>query len=541
MTIFAIYSVTKGNITGIKLKALKSCWLLTNASPFRIKSQYHDLNDLGVTKALLLKGIHRQTSPRLTHVIQKALAGESIKVAVIGGSNSAGGGIRHKEDVFYRVFVSWWNRVIKPKTGSIMKLSVLALGGTGSDYFSLYLHNYINSGAASSPDIVIVELSVNDYGTRYGAAAKPLEQLTRLLLTLPSRPAVFFVNLVENIWKDDVTHVILNPLCHNMEDLGQSAIAQHYGITSFSWRDVVCPLTKNGKRVIRAKPGMLNADKARIGRKSHVQIALMMTHYFWSSLIANLERNDFLDYYDAIPRDARSSPIFLNASELLRNPKCWTHISPQYSKNMITQTMKIVELQNKGFTFLEPNDTFAYKFLHSESDRSDSFGGWRTRGACSLLKVKVEIPRMRSSEQQQESTSQLSNSKSSYSTYFETEGKLNVSLRFRNTNSDKNTACQRSVGVILRTSTNASSAKIWVDNDYKEAVLLDSFISSKHLLMTRVHWIAKCVAPGHHTVTVQTLSAGDFHVAGFVMICGNFSVYRYYRPIDVVGKVWREI
>ena len=154
---------------------------------FSAEVQYQQPSNLGVTKSSMFKGIYKEVSPRLTSVLQKALRGESLRIAVIGGSNSAGGGIENKDDVFYRMFVSWWNHVIKPKTGFLMQLSVLALGGTGSDFFSLCLQNYIHRGAIAFPDIIIVELSVNDYGTRYGAAAKPLEQLTRILLNLPSK------------------------------------------------------------------------------------------------------------------------------------------------------------------------------------------------------------------------------------------------------------------------------------------------------------------------------------------------------------------
>ena len=85
---------------------------------FSAEVQYQQLSDFGVTKSSMFKGIHKEVSPRLTSVLQKALRGELLRIAVIGGSNSAGGGIENKDDVFYKLFVSWWNHVIKPKTAA---------------------------------------------------------------------------------------------------------------------------------------------------------------------------------------------------------------------------------------------------------------------------------------------------------------------------------------------------------------------------------------------------------------------------------------
>ena len=341
----------------------------------------------------MFKGIHKKTSPRLTSVIQKTLQGESLRIAVIGGSNSAGGGIENKDDIFYRMFVSLWNHVIKPKTGSLMQLSVLALGGTGSDFFSLCLQNYIHRGAIAFPDIIIVKLSVNDYGTRYGAAAKPLEQLTRILFNLPSKPAVFYVNLVDNIEEEVETNRIFNPLCRNMEDLGQSAIAKHYGITSFSWRDVVCPKTKNGEHVIQIKPGMLSKDGAHFGKKSHVQLAYIMIHYFQTSVKETLQSDCSLGKSNSNSKDEGNTPtpIFLKSSELLHNVGCFTLISPQCKKRIISQTMKIKVTQNQGFQLFAPDQKLSYKYVHAKSDRTDSFGGWIAETTGSFLKVNVLV------------------------------------------------------------------------------------------------------------------------------------------------------
>ena len=473
----------------------------------------------------MFKGIHKKTSPRLTSVIQKTLQGESLRIAVIGGSNSAGGGIENKDDIFYRMFVSWWNHVIKPKTGSLMQLSVLALGGTGSDFFSLCLQNYIHRGAIAFPDIIIVKLSVNDYGTRYGAAAKPLEQLTRILLNLPSKPAVFYVNLVDNIEEEVETNRIFNPLCRNVEDLGQSAIAKHYGITSFSWRDVVCPKTKNGEHVIQIKPGMLNKDGAHIGKKSHVQLAYIMIHFFQTSVKETLQSDCSLGKSNSNSKDEGNTPtpIFLKSSELLHNVGCFTLISPQCKKRIISQTMKIKVTQNQGFQLFAPDQKLSYKYVHAKSDRTDSFGGWIAETTGSFLKVNVLVScdgysnnftahtmnALNTSHhdvQQEEKQFFTTFHKSPYPNPSSPQEVGGHHVTHQCQGHDKHSSTQsqafsvyRSLGVVIRSSNIGAVGKIVFDDNPESAVAIYTKNKGEHLIQTRLYWILKRVAPGNHT------------------------------------------
>ena len=118
---------------------------------------------------------------------------------VIGGSNSAGGGISDHRQLYHQLFLYWWNSLILPYTGSKLTIKNLSLGGTGSDFFSLCLQNYVTN--TKEPDIVLIELSVNDYGYLCGEAAQPVEQLTRRVMSLSSEPLVVYVTLVDLIEK----------------------------------------------------------------------------------------------------------------------------------------------------------------------------------------------------------------------------------------------------------------------------------------------------------------------------------------------------
>jgi len=150
--------------------------------------------------------------------LSKVLEGKDIDMIVIGGSNSAGGGIPNHRQLYFQLFLQWWNHVILPCTGSKLTVENLSLGGTGSDFF--------NS-----------------------------------VLELPSKPLVMYITLVDLIEKLKWRKSIPNPRCLNLEDLGQHDIARYYNITVLSWRDIVCPVhAKGSKRKIEIRPGMVNED-----------------------------------------------------------------------------------------------------------------------------------------------------------------------------------------------------------------------------------------------------------------------------------------
>ena len=173
--------------------------------------------------------------------------------------------------------------MIFPKTKSKLTVQNLSLGGTESDFFTFCFQNFITQDG--QPDIVLVELSVNDYGYLHGVTAKPMELLTRRVLSFETLPLVLYVCLVDLVKKGKSLESIKNPYCHNMEDLGQRELAKHYEITLLSWRDILCPVNRRTrKRQPYIRPGMGNEDHVHIDIKGHAQISLMMIRYFQNPL-----------------------------------------------------------------------------------------------------------------------------------------------------------------------------------------------------------------------------------------------------------------
>ena len=111
--------------------------------PFTIWKQrliYCNLKQLSVSLSAIDSAIHDygQSSLCVWLIFRKALEGESIKMIVIGRSNSAGGGIPDNRQLYHQLFLHWWNSVILPCTGSKLIFENFSLGGTGSDFFSFF-------------------------------------------------------------------------------------------------------------------------------------------------------------------------------------------------------------------------------------------------------------------------------------------------------------------------------------------------------------------------------------------------------------------
>ena len=415
---------------------------------------------------------------------------------VIGGSNSAGGGISDHRQLYHQLFLHWWNSLILPYTGSKLTIKNLSLGGTGSDFFSLCLQNYITK--TKEPDIVLIELSVNDYGYLCGEAAQPVEQLTRRVMSLSSEPLVVYVTLVDLIEKVKGWKSVLNPRCYNLDDIGQHEIARYYNITVFSWRDIVCPMdTRKSKRRIEIKPSMINADHIHIGVKSHAQIALMLTRYFqkelkrviclpWKSVMKTAES------LDKIP------PLFVQFSNqtLISKSFCWSLISTNWRMPGERQSLEVKILIRKGFHEITPQSRHA-RMTRTDADRSDSFGGWQSRKRASFIEFSFTAPKM---------------------------------------------ACKTdkwSVGLVLRHLQNGQ-IKISLDENESTTFTITGKNYGRILLQTRIYFLRTRIASGKHKIKIETEGGKGFDVllSGMVLGPSGMRNVKGYKPANTLQKVW---
>ncbi|KZO90812.1 hypothetical protein CALVIDRAFT_602699 [Calocera viscosa TUFC12733] len=159
---------------------------------------------------------------RFRDVVRRAARGQPITMGVIGGSVSAGHGVKPNETFHYRILQQWNTNFFNHRRNSMIDSSKPA---TGSDYFSLCFREMLPDNV----DLVLVELSVNDF--REVEAAIEFETLMRSLLSLPSKPAVVLISTFALLFSEGIStggdiHI---------------GVANYYDIPVISLRNAVLP------------------------------------------------------------------------------------------------------------------------------------------------------------------------------------------------------------------------------------------------------------------------------------------------------------
>ena len=439
------------------------------------KSKWCRMSDLKLNGKLMSKAIQPGNQNRLKKVLIKALEGQEINLLVIGGSNSAGGklGVDEKslDGLYFKVFSNWWNNTFGRPTKAFVKEYQVTIGGTGSYFFAFCYRTFIPED--ENIDIVLIETSIN-YNMR--GKAEAYEQLTRQVLEYPSAPAVLYINLVSGLGLDPKTKQVFNPSCINLENFGQGELARHYGITSFSLKEVLCRKENDQWRAVITD--VAASDGRHIGIKAHAMVAMMMIEYIRDVLKEVVEeaKNPFGDSnvnsvndYSPIPQ-----PFFLRrVTETLKRPLCWTGVTPDISQDLHRPNLQVQILENDGFS---PSGSVRDENSSVESEnsnlRTDAQGGWGTWQIYSSLKLRIHVSPL---------------------------------------NSSPNT---RSVILLTRTSGSGGKAKVWLDNNEKEAI----YIMTKSVYgQNRLDTIETRVEPGFHTIMVRTVSDGNFLVSGVLV------------------------
>ena len=470
-------SATKQEQVITKLNATKLDQVIAklNKDPFqqwRYKSTWRQLSDLKLNSDLMSSAIQPGDPNQLKNVLLKALRGEDINLVIIGGSNSAGGKLGLDEGsldgLFFKVFTNWWNYTFGKAINAFVKVYEVTIGGTGSYVFAYCYRTFLPK--QEKIDIVLIEGSIN-YNTR--SKAESLEQLTRQVLTEPSAPAVLYINLVSGLGHDPKTKKVFNPSCINLENFGQTELARHYAVTSFSLKEVLC--RKERRRWKVAVTDFAGSDGRHIGIKAHAQVAMMMIEYVRSVFEDVLNDVSSGVYAKKITPIAQLPKLFFvkEGTEALKEPLCWTGITPDISQ--VSHPTLLVEIvESKGFSLKESLDDGQNSDEDVISDlRTDEQGGWCAWDSYSILKIRIYVPPIKA---------QCPDS--------------------------------RSVTIMTRTSGSGSNAKVWMDDDEEKAIYIDSkSIFGNNQLDT----VATRVKPGHHVITVKTVRWGMFLLSGILV------------------------
>ncbi|XP_022784225.1 uncharacterized protein LOC111324832 [Stylophora pistillata] len=441
-------------------------------NPFDIwyfKDKFKSLEDLLLTTEKYNNQIvERQTTKyRLRNVMGKVLLGQDIGLIVMGGSTSAGGGLindfSNLKGVYYRVFVDWWQKAIQPFTGSRVKLRNLAVGGTSSDFF-YYCYKTLMRPEDNS-DIIFLELSINDY-LQFKDSKKPsassLEKLTRQLLEEKSSPAVVYVNFTPG--SNNI------PICDNLENHGQTMLAWHYGITSFSMRESLC--SNDGDRQF---PAFFASDGNHSGNIAQAQIAMMIINNVRNTLldtITNTHRGLFYLRCIDLPR-----PVYFAGKQgSVPGPLCYSHLTPDVSSTFFNPSLSVTEIEITGFkrTRNLPISVAGSSPLEKKLRpvRTDGFGGWEAEKVNSTLQLKIDFP-------------------------------------FDGISGDNQT---RDVIVAFRTNGYGGKAEVSLDKRNK------SFYADAYSIFgyTRLVKVARRVTPGSHNLSFKIVKSGKFALCGIM-------------------------
>ncbi len=439
------------------------------------------VGDIRLDGDLMSRAIKAGNSTRLKNVLKKALSGEDINLLVIGGSHSAGGKLGLDENsldgLYFKVFTNWWNNTFGKATKSLMREIQLAIGGTGSPFFAFCYKTFIKEG--ETIDLVLVEISAND---RRDETAEPLEQLTRQVLTHPSAPAVLYINVVSNLAFYANTSKVKNPLCINLETFGQTEVARHYEITSFSLREIFCRKESGKWKVVFTN--MTASDGNHIGAKAHALVALLMIEHVRSVFREVVDDVAKVSLYvnDQVGENESSNlPKLLlieRQTEALKDPLCWTGKTPNVFKNLHRPNLQLKVINNSSFI---PCFQLYGQHINVKSIgkylRTDSQGGWCAWKRLSTLKLRIYVP-------------------------------------------EHSVLSSRSVTVLTRQIYPvAGQAAMWLDNKKQKAIETKS-----NWLTDRFDTIATTVDPGYHTITVKTTRDGMFMVAGVFVGAPDYQV-----------------
>ena len=475
--IFLYYYISSGRYTYVRLTDADDINMNKNIS-FKMLERVQDALEeeqspsIGFDDDLVSRAIQAGNLTRLKDVLKKALRGEDINLLVIGGSNSAGGKLGLDENsldgLYFKVFNKWWNKTFGKAIKSFMKVIQLAIGATGSPFFAFCYKTFIAQG--EKIDIVLIEVSAN------GRAAKHLEQLTRQVLEYPSAPALLYINLMANLGVGP-NKLFSNPTCRNLETRGQTELARHYEITSFSLKEIFCRRNEKGQwKVIL--PNMTASDGNHINLKAHALVASLVAKHV-RSVIKELI-NDIYNATDQVAGGSGSStlPKFLlieGESEALKKPLCWTGKTPNVFKNLHHPNLQLDVINNRSFSscFQVKGQRTNVKSVSKEL-RTDSQGGWCAWKGLSILELKIYVPMI-------------------------TE---DIFLGSRSV-------------IVLSRFYSRGQAEIWLDNKKNKAIEVNSTMNI--VTEEKYNTIATRVIPGYHTITVRTLRDAVFMVTGVLV------------------------
>lgn len=197
--------------------------------------------------------VNRGSLSRIQKVLSKAASGKDISIGAIGGSITMGALASEPGKRYINLTADWLSEKYPQIEVSLYNAGI---GATDSKFGALRLEKHL---LTYSPDIVIVEYSINDSANEI--AEETFEGLIRQLLKYESEPAVIIL-------------AMMNAYGKNVEEK-HLPVARHYHIPMLSFRSVFEPLLS--ENVIN--PELILADSVHPNDEGHKAAAQILTHF----------------------------------------------------------------------------------------------------------------------------------------------------------------------------------------------------------------------------------------------------------------------
>ena len=435
-----------------------------------------------------------RTTKRLEDIVGRALIGQDIGMAILGGSNSAGGGLLQDEKsidgLYFRTFLNWWKETVEPYTNSTINELKLSIGGTSSDFYACCYQTFLAPN--EHIDLAFLEFAINDYlsfkSTPFPTSL-PFEQLTRKILSRTDPPAVMNVNLVQ-------AEAGL-PLCEQtLETNGQTELAVHYGITTVSMRNETCSETSTMSDWQR----LFSTDGRHVSPLVHAEIGLSIINEVRGIFLRVLDATKkgyatvsdmrtvttaFPDDLDGRPLDQYPPPLFVEKQRtLLHNSYCYTFMTPDVSRRKFFPSLVVKEIAGTCGFQLVLNQPIGINTIDPQVRklRTDACGGWLANKPDSLLRLELWIPMERY-------CANLGQNDPSFTT--------------------------SSVLIAIRTDGNGGEAVAWLDSAPNARVHINTRSPLGH---TKLHTITTHVLGGRHALNIKTISAGTVTVVAVIVV-----------------------
>ena len=164
-------------------------------------------------------------SARLQKFFAKARRGESVTVAVMGGSITGGAKASKWEYSYANQLVQWWQKTFPQAK---IKFINAGVGATGSNYGALRARRDL---LGQNPDFVLLEFAVNDDSA--AKSAETMEGLTRQILVQTNQPAVLMLFMVRSDGSS--------------AQQWHAQVGAHYALPMVSYRDALWPQLQAGQ------------------------------------------------------------------------------------------------------------------------------------------------------------------------------------------------------------------------------------------------------------------------------------------------------